>query len=204
MGLFFNEANKKYAVINFIDREGLIYKAVRCDINATILVPTLNNEEHYKMDPETMDITYLFLGDWVDVNEQVVTEVVASGPYDYYADIYKLRLYRTAVMATDSNHNQYMMANRPFYIYSNKKIYLKTTNYQGYIVQPSVTHVRDYSVDILNKVSFHVVGLADNPGQNSVFEPEFKVYKEPALIHEIGTIKFEILIVHSSTQPTGD
>ncbi|CDR30357.1 Uncharacterised protein [Acholeplasma oculi] len=204
MGFFFNEPNKKYAVINFIDSEGLIYKAVRCRINERIFVPTLNGEEHYKIDPITNDVSYLFISDWLDSNNQVVTEVIASGPYDYYADIYELDFYQTAVMETGVDHSQHMMANRPFYIYSNKEIYLKTTNYQGYTIEPSITHVRDSSGKIINKVSFHVVGLVNSPGQTTIFEPEFKIYKEQALIHQIGIIKFGILIVHSSSQPTGD
>lgn len=204
MGFYFNEANKKYAVINFIDREGLIYKAVKCNIDERISVPTLSSEEHYKIDPITNDVSYVFMGDWLDMNNQVVTEVIASGPHDYYGDIYEISFYRTAVMETDADHSQHMMENRAFYIYSNKEIYLKTTNYQGYLIEPSITHARDHSGVILNKVSFHVVGLMDNPGQTTILNPEFKVYKEQALNHEIGTIKFEIRIFHSSTQPTGD
>lgn len=204
MGFFFNEPDRKYAVINFKDKEGLIFKAVRCDINEILVPPTVATNKEGIVDPETYDKEYVFTGKWVDSNNQVVTQVIASGAYDYYADICKLKLYSTAVMETEVDNTQHMMSNVPFRIYSNKQIYLETTNYQGYSIESSVIHTRDISGDVVNRISFQVIGLKDIPGQTSIFYPEFKVYKNSELTDEIGTIKIDLLIVHSTKQPTGD
>jgi hypothetical protein len=98
-----------------------------------------------------------------------------------------------------------MIGNIPFKIYSNKKIFLRYVELGGSItINPTMSHSYDSDGNIVNSVVFSITGIVDNPGEITSLEPVFKVYKDTVSNQEIGTIKFEIRIYHSSEQPSGD
>lgn len=206
MGYYVDEIKtvSKYAVINFKDSDDTVFKAVRCMLNETVDLPIIMTDMDGIIDPITFDKTYTFTGGWKDSSNQTVTNVIASGPDDYFADIYNLQMYYVAVMETETDGSQGMIADLPFKIYSNKKIFLPDVNYGVYIIRPSIEYSYDSNGDIINGVTFTIDNLVDNPGQITSLEPEFKVYKDINLAEEIGTVKFEVRVYHSSEQPTGD
>lgn len=207
MGYYIDDANavSKYAVINFKDSDGTVFKAVRCMLNESVDLPILMTNMNGELDPITFDKTYSFVGGWKDVNGQAVTNAIASGPYDFYTDVYGLKLYYVAVMETEAGGSPTMIGNIPFKIYSNKKIYLRYVELGGGItINPTMSHSYDSDGNIVNSVVFSITGIVDNPGEITSLEPVFKVYKDTVSNQEIGTIKFEIRIYHSSEQPSGD
>lgn len=202
MGYFVNEITTvcQYAIINFRYTDGTIFKAKRCMIGESVELPILTTDMNGILN-EDNDLTFTFTGDWKNSSNQIVTNVIADDAYDYFSDIYHLEMYKWVQMETEADDSQSMYSDLAYDIIANKKIYLTNVSYQGYVIRPTIVYGYTNSGEIKHSITFTIDNLVDNPGQTTVFEPEFIVYKDLSLTQQIGTIKLEIRIYHSSEQP---
>lgn len=208
MGYYVDEVKtvSQYAVINFKNADGTIFKAVRCMINENVDLPYFPTDTSYSEDPITGNKYYSFVVGWKDEDGNPVNNIVApdlNNSNDYFIDIYNLLVDKVVVMETENDGSQGMLSNDALKIISNKKIYLANTSYGYYLIRPSISYSYTDNGDILNEVIFTVDNMVDFPGQTTSLEPEFTVYKDVNNTEKIGTINFEILVVHSS-ELTGD